>query len=284
MPTPHFTSQEGPALQAEGARVLGEQLARFATLEQRMQNGATRVMPGSESYYDDLAAEYDPPSMQAEGLIAVAVDHLVTVRVLVSGSEENPGMLPAMAGYTLMRSVVEASAIGLWLRMGGTRNKRVLASLRHSAKNRRDAEPAAKSLGVQNPAGMKRMTQRLEEIRDRRPQIRGRDLDTFPTISDTLRTIERLVPKGQFTPLGGWQAMSGLAHANRTAMLMLLEREQITAGDDVGKGVRMTSSLWVFAHLVKLGLDCLETLVDLVTRQATTIDPKWRGESTRTAA
>jgi hypothetical protein len=45
--------------------------------------------------------------------------------------------------------------------------------------------------------------------------------------------------------------MSGLAHGNRSTMLMMLEHEPIGPGDAIGVSYGMTSSLFVFAHIVR---------------------------------
>lgn len=259
---------ETAAAQEHGTRILATDIVRMEQLRARTAQSLLRPQPGSVLAFDDEATDYDPLSHHSHTLIAVAVDHMETLRELLP-KNGGQGILPTLAGYTLLRPALEAAAWGLWLQTGGTVNKRVLRSLRLTWDHRANADRFTGAAGVANDAGRDHMASRLADLRDRRKVNRGKALDTIPTTSTVFAEIDRRFAQTQFTGLISWQIMSGIAHANRSAMSVLLEQRLVEADGDVGT-YSMTSSLLVFATMVHLTLDYVDALIDLHVQRATT--------------
>lgn len=127
---------------AAGERLLHRCIAQVETFPERVQ--AMRVEPGSRLAETDWWTEdIDPLSEQVKHLVVSAHEHL---RFLVE-------YVPTMGGYTLARSAIESSALGLWLLHRGTLNARIMASLRLSWRNQQDTEAFADGSGLGNSEG-----------------------------------------------------------------------------------------------------------------------------------
>ena len=110
--------KESPALEREGWTILQGEFVRVAGLVGDTSPWDWTVDPGSRMADDNKSLSYDPISDQVAHMVAVAVDHLTSLQVMLQAPK---GGLPTMAGYTLIRSAIEASSYGLWLLTPGGR-------------------------------------------------------------------------------------------------------------------------------------------------------------------
>jgi hypothetical protein len=266
MPFGAHDTNEGSDNGAQGLQLLQQELTRLANLE---ESGASEItaLQGSLLEADDIAIEYTPMSYQLQFIAASAHDHLSTLGRLLTAPD---GGLPAMAGYTLIRSGLEASAYGIWLLNGGTMNKRVIRALRLIQHNRRDVESLAVRLGTTDEAKNDRVRARLLEIKDRRGGLKQLSLDEFPSTTAIIEEADRQVAEASFSGIQVWKACSGMAHANQGAAVNMLERRQISAGDGVGATYFTTSSFLVVARMFQVAMNFYESFLSMASRHAST--------------
>ncbi len=262
-------STESAAMMESGAKMLGEDIARIDRLREEISPERMAVAPGSRMFFDNEATEYDPLSDHTAGLVASAVDHLETLRAVLP-RDGGDGILPAIAGFTLLRSALETSALTIWLLSGGTMDKRVLRSLRLTWNSRGNTIGFTRALNIENAEGRRRMEARLEALRDKRPRIRTKALDVFPKISDIFRDVDHCFPSGAISGLSAWQAMSSMAHGNRVAMQTMLERRVVSTTKRAAT-YSITSSLIVFSTMTRLTVDYTENAISRHITHATTL-------------
>lgn len=249
-------SVEGAELEAQGYAILKEQFARLDALVDLHE---VDVEPLSELELDGRVADYDPPADQVVQLIASARDHLSMLRLFI---EAPTGGLPMMAGYTLIRAALEASATAVWLMVGGTRNKRVFRSLHHALRNREEAEPLAVSLGLNNAAGFARMQERIRGIHASRPGLRQKSLGVWITRTSIVREADRHVSTTELSGLQAWRGASGIAHSSRVVLLMFSERKLLRR--EGKRGVYyMTASAAITATMFRTAVDFMARATSL---------------------
>jgi len=257
-------AQEGADLAAQGLarlQILASRLDRLPNLD------TITVSPASQLGQDAQVNDYDPADQQVVFAYAVAKDHLET---LYRHLTADGGGLPAFAAFTLVRAAVEAAAQGIWLLSGGTRDKRVFRSLQAIRRSRDDAEPLARSLGLSNTQGYKRMLERLEEIKAKRSALNQRDLGaSLHTTAILIEADRHVKTTAGLKGLDVWRAGSGVAHANRSTALMFTELEEVE-GMPLRRSstYRLTSSFYVVSLMVEVALDYLETLHQMYARAA----------------
>lgn len=238
---PQDRFEDQPSFDKAG-RALGDAFDRLPQWEQRLQT--LRVLPGSSLAADDLATAYDPISTQLEGALAHALDHLMTIEALVRKAE----VLPAMAGFTLLRSAVESVGVGLWMLGPRRRDERVLRALKMDYEALLDVygigdelagkEQFARRLPDGHQTGL-----RLEQLRDARPGLKGRAIHDMPSITRRLREADKYVMSPGNIPLVAlWRVLSGVAHGRRHLLANLLNRE-VVGVDAKTYSMRLTSSL-----------------------------------------
>ncbi len=174
---------------------------------------------------------------------------------------DGEAVLP-FAMYTLVRSAYEAASTALWLLQPVSRDDRVLRSLRLAYDNRRQVHNFAKKQGLEDP-GWDRAVAALERDRADRPALAGMKLQEKTSVTDRLADIAPLVPNLFLTPLALWQTASGMAHANNSMMLHVLDREQIGDVEHGGADYIITASVSGVAAYFAAALAMIETLMKL---------------------
>jgi len=248
--------QEGPDLESAGFEHLKRQFARLNDLQKRHNLEHVEIEMLSKMADDDRNTSYAPLSFNALSLDATATDHLGTLQKFIVTTR---GGIPPLAGYTLIRTAIEASSIALWLMGGGTKDKRILNTLRLVLDNRIDNENFAARMGTTDPAKNKHVRTRLEEIRDARPSLRKSAIKPMPSATSIIESSQGYVKKrSQYTGIQTWIACSGVAHANYGTNLILLERKQVGHGSPTGGTFHMTSSVSVLSSMFEVAVDFLE--------------------------
>jgi len=202
-----------------------------------------RVQAQSALAGDDVASRTDAVSHQARSLLSVGVDHVKTLSaVMLEG-----GIIPAFAGFTLIRSALECAGVALWLLGPPDSDLRVLRAIQLSRESLNDSRRlAATSQGTKyrGLAPDDEYLQRFEQMRDSRPANAGKSL-VAPSITDRLDAAEFFVTKHspeQETLLTLWQRTSGLAHGRRHAIWQNSEARPHSA-DHVGFQVMVRADL-----------------------------------------
>lgn len=248
--------QEAPEHEELGRRSLPLSFARYESLVARSE--ALSVRPGSSLAGDRAATPYSSVPDQVRASTGVALDHLHAFKLIVVDGE---AVLP-FAMYTLVRSAYEASGTALWLLHPASRNERVLRSLKLARENRRLVHVVLEKSDREDP-GWDRAIAALERDRDGRAALVGADLRYVAKVSSRLEEIAPLVPDLFLTPLALWQTSSGMAHANNSMMVLMLDRQQIGEAEHGGADYKITTSLLAVAGYFDAALDMIETLMDL---------------------
>jgi len=205
---------------------------------------------------DDLSTPYAPLSFNAMSLDATATDHVGTLQNFIAATS---GGIPTMAGYTLIRTSIEASSIALWLMGGGTKDKRIMNTLRLILDNRVDNEKFSKRMGKTDLQKNERVRRRLNAVKDARPSLRKSTIQPMPTATSIIEGAQKHVKKrAEYTGIQTWIACSGIAHANYGTSLMLLERKQVGLGAPSSGTFHMTSSVSVLSLMFEVAIDFIE--------------------------
>jgi hypothetical protein len=265
---------DSPAAEAQGRELLNIQWARLKALEDIP--GSLVALPGGElAADDDATGTYNPISHQLIFALSLAMDHLRTLRTFV---EAPNGGIPALAGYTLVRSALESACLGIWLVSGGNRNRRVFCSLHLSATNLRDM----KRLIITDPTSVEKDLRRLEEIKATRPANNQKRLDRpFPKTNEIVRAAARKCEHGTNHALTVWQACSSIAHANNIVSVNMLERTRREGGTPQNAQYDLTSSVLTLARFLEIALDYVEYLVERFRARSETPELGLRGGSVR---
>ena len=243
-----------------GFRFLQLSFARLTALEQQIE--ILEVSDRSSLAGDRTATQYNPIPDQVIGLLGAATDHLRAVQVTV---EDSGGKILAMSLFTLVRSAIEMSGTGLWILEPRSRDDRVLRSFELTWDNRRQVRSVKTGLGLDpaNDVGFKRMQERVEQLIDARPQIRGRRISKVTSVTDRLTSIEGLVPNLVESPLILWQMASGIAHGNTSMMRNVLEVRQLGPSVAGSASFELTTSVVTLAMFYDAALTLVARLVQL---------------------
>lgn len=241
--------------------------ARLSPLVKRI-NSCT-VQPGSELAEDDDASRTDAVSHQARGLMTVAADNADALSTLMVKAR----VLPAFAGYSLLRNAIECAGIALWLIGPADSNTRVLRAIQlsyESLKDHRKLEAARvgeKLMGV-DPTDP--TLKKLVAERDKRPANVGVKLAP-PTLTERLESVEEYVtqhaPK-QEALIVYWQRGSGLAHGRRHAVWQVSDA-RVKGSDHAGFQVVMTGDIVELTAHFEAAVNYLEDAVALFEARGT---------------
>jgi hypothetical protein len=250
--------QEGPERERLGMQLLLQQFERLESLQRTYDSATIKIEFLSRMADDDLRTEYAPLSGQISGLDNAATDHLRTLREFVLATD---GGIPMMSGYTLIRTAVEACSVGLWLMGAGTKDARILNSLRLTLSNRIDLESTAKQLGAAAPEKDRHVRDRLDEIKNSKPSLRQRTIGPMPSTTSIVTQAQKHITKrAPYTGIQVWLACSGIAHGNTSVGLALLERKRVGLGGPRGATFMVTSSVSVLASMFEVAVDFLEAM------------------------
>jgi hypothetical protein len=104
------------------------------------------------------------------------------------------------------------------------------------------------------------MHKRLIEIRDRRKGIpNSASLESTIKITSIIQIADRLVKRSELSGLDVWRAGSGIAHGNRTMVLMILERSKTPQE----QSYRVTAPASIVAWMFETCVNHLEHLLKL---------------------
>jgi hypothetical protein len=194
---------------------------------------------------------YELISDQAQHLIVSSYEHLNMLRGYVLA---NGGNLPAMSGYTLVRSSIESAALTLWLTTGGTRDKRILRSLSLSMHNAWDMESFATKAGISDQVAWANVQTAVIEAKDQRGSLRQRGIPAFPKWSQIVESIASSVDHQRaLSGIQAWKGASGIAHSNQALTSGLLQHGVSTRPDGT-TGRIMSTRISTFSVFLSVAL------------------------------
>lgn len=260
---------------AAGEKSLNESVRRIEAIDNEWFERFS-VEPGSRLSELDKRTKKPIFSEQVTFLAVSSRDHLAMLGRYLRAT----GAAPPMPGYTLVRTSIESSSLGLWLLSGGTLNKRLLSALRLSWRNGSDLEEWAVRMNVGDPESHAKDRADLLALRDARGPIRQNSLAKFPRWSDIVTTSEDSVPVNpNLTPFQAWKAASGFTHSNMLAAHLFLEHQEIAGEAGEPPRLRMSTRLSTLAMFYMTATYHLEGLLDVMQREAKTTPPHARSKA-----
>lgn len=243
----------------QGLQLLHANFAVFDELDRRTRE--LTIEPRSSLAGDRDAANYSSTPDQVRASVGTALDHLLTLRLVV----ERGHALTAMAPYTLVRSAYEACGTAMWLLHPRSRDERVLRALQLTYDARRQVRSVYTDTGIPDQ-GFDRARSTVEQMRDTRPRLRGKDLRPA-TITNRLLEVDKLFPGTSMRPIVLWRTASGMAHGNPAMMLQVLDRAQMTPAAHGGADFSVTSSAAHLAVFYDDALQMIAAVLDLYERR-----------------
>ncbi|PPL19803.1 hypothetical protein [Microterricola pindariensis] len=224
-----FTGSRAKEIAAEYFLAL---VAQVEPLIDRINGFNVQVDSALES--DDQDSRTDAVSHQARALLSVAADNVNTLAAVAVKAV----ILPAFAGYTLLRNVIECAGVALWLIGPASSDQRVLRALQLSRESLGDQRRLEATKAGGKYAGLAptdSVLRKLEIERDMRPSNTGARLMP-PSITERLEEAEAYVTRHadhQEALVVFWQRASGLAHGRRHAVWNVSDA-RIRRADHVG--------------------------------------------------
>lgn len=198
--------------------------------------------------------------------MAVALDNLRTLVRYVRKTNE----LPMIAAYSLVRSAVEATSLGIWVLKGNGNDIKAQRSLRITL---RDFEQHGR---LQKLVGSREfdIEDIQESIRTLNLKLRGLDAeaidDEVQLTSVVIAADQQVSKRHYFNGAMVWRATSGLSHASLPAISVLLER---------GPDSMRTSRATFVAGFSVVAIENLESLIDVVRRASKELPAREIGRS-----
>lgn len=248
--------QESAEHEELGRRLLERGFARYDALLVRAE--ALQVRLGSSLAGDRAATPYSSVPDQVRTNIGVALDHLHAFKIVVVNGQ---AVLP-FAMFTLLRSAYESMGTALWLMQPSSRDERVLRSLKLARDNRRLVHALMEKDGRKDPRWSDSLAA-LERDRDAREGLVGKDLRFVAKVTARLDEIGSFFPDLFQTPLALWQTSSGMAHANNSMMVVMLDRQQLAEFEHGGADYEMTASVLLLSGYFDAALEMVETALYL---------------------
>jgi hypothetical protein len=219
----------------------------------RMQQ--LHTMPGSRFEDDDLLKPTDPPSAQVINLLRSGLDHLQALSDAVGSTGVRP-----LAGFTLVRSTIEASALAAWLMLPATKDVRLKHSIQLSVENRRDTETYTKRFELGDTVS-KWFRKEMTATKDQRPGTKNMDLDKgLPPLTSIIQTVDKHQKFSGLTGLDAWRIGSGIAHSNSSFAGGSLSREELA------DQIKVTGRPTTFMMILQPGQQYLEYSLAMAER------------------
>jgi hypothetical protein len=262
-----------------------EALARLAALFQEFDvlvfefsSCFQRRSMASDFGLDDLALKPYLLTTEVQYALSSCIDHLQTIRNLTAVD-----LVPNLAAYTLVRSALEHASLAMWFLDPDDDKERRRRVLVQAARGAKLIGNALEDIDISaNPTfdvklakinkkalalGLSPVTKSEIQTPGIKARVRwsGQVLQTLGVGSDRINLISTV-----------WQSASGIAHANSSAGLMLLNRRALEGHRETNSTTfHMSTSEVEIASLFQLSLYFLTTVVHLAKHRQGLDDVKY---------
>lgn len=256
-PGPRFDRQQPDEQEERATRILFERFGRLDDWHGVVD--ALVARPRTVLAGDDRATSYETVSELVRSNLVFVLDHFDALKLMIQDGQS----LMTMAPLTLLRAALESTGLAMWLIGSEARDERVLRALQAAYEANIDVIRAEAELSGVTPTSGAPVdaVKRLEELRDARPTLRGKNLKP-PSISERLGDTKAYFDSGRYSLLGLWKVASGMAHGRRAMMIHLLDFEQLSVGEETVH-LRATSSVSLVAGLYSM---CEAHMVQVLAR------------------
>jgi hypothetical protein len=226
----------------EDQELINKIFGHLRTAEQWMEQEPPRVEPGSSMSTDN--ARTDPHQLGHAVLFAlgVAVDHLHSMRMALTGAGNGKLGLHTFAPFTLSRGALENASTAVWLLSPPNRTARISRLLRHEWSSIKSLGELLKEAGQPQDEGTQKRYDRVTEIADRL-SIPSATLRQRPTYTEVVKAAGKCIDMedGEVNLLFVyWKLCSGVAHGDR-GVLHLLEHEVLGPVEPGVSQVKLTA-------------------------------------------
>lgn len=259
-------SVESEELRSAGVALLEECLVRIDNLRPRLE--AIRVDPTSSLAEDDRWTTCDPISWQAIHSASAGLDHLGMLRRYT----EQIGA-PSMPGYTLIRTSIEASSLGIWLLSRDSKNSRAISSMRLAWLHVHDLD-ALKAAVDPSESTLDEDVRKIEACRAARSSLANRSLNRFPKWSDIVSLSEAHSRRTHaLGVLQAWRIASAFTHSSKLAQQSFLQHQAIPQIDG-SISYTWSTRLSTLGKFVEVATNHSESLLEWIERKS---KPKRQG-------
>ena len=253
--------QSEEIVDAEGA--VRKLCQRIEELEPVMHGQIAEIQPSSLLWIDDLAVDPLRMSSAAVRSVVSAIDHLHTLRVVLS----QVGM-PVVSGFTLMRGAFEASAAAVWLLEPHNADERHLRLLQDAWTDFADANTLIATEGQISESVAVRENNLTTATASAGIALKNAREKT--STSEKLKAIEQFVSAelgrdaDQSSMLKIWRVLSGAAHARDHIFELYLRSERVgDIQDDGTQTTKFSQHPMLFAGVLALVVSLTEIAVEL---------------------
>lgn len=233
-------------LSDEAKRALSHLFPLIGRWRQRMESAPTPPKAGSSLLKDDQAAQPYLVSQAVSAQLVSAADHWDALRVLLQEAR----VVHARAPFTLLRAAIENSAAAVWLLAPASRDRRILRRLRLEWKNFLDQENAEELVTGQSQttrAGRKAELQRIARARGLSDDMVSQVASAPVSFRTIVRAAATDAPRCGLTDVQAlycWMAASGIAHAQRWAVMnsSALERATVPGAPEGSTRLALSAS------------------------------------------
>ena len=177
--------------------------------------------------------------------------------------------------YPLIRASIESSATGLWIIQSDRRNDRVMRALQIAYRNNLDGLSLIRLFGsaqviADEEARVRRVEDRLNELKDQIPHLRQRTLTGPPKYTDILKAVsprlEARSDRFEFaSPVSIWKMSSSFIHGSDNVTRVLSDVRQLSEFNNGVANFEVTPKI----QLLALGVaECIQLLLRLDDRYA----------------
>lgn len=209
-----------------------------------------RVAPKSDLALDDEQSRPFHVSHAAILALGVAVDHLNSMRLLISGCEtcEPHGMIfPVYAHWALVRGAFENGCRSVWLLGPNERSTRIIRSLRVHATNIEMSNLAATVVGSSNIRPKVERLTRLKSVAERAGLSAGQAKKKYQMLDVVQYAGEQALGSKDAAEVV-WRGSSGAMHGDLWATMSLQSNTLIFSSDPTVASAESTVNIAMLAQ------------------------------------
>ena len=225
----------------------------------------------SALYLDDEAIKPYLLSTETQFAVSSCIDHLLTVRNLTAQD-----LIPNLAAYTLIRSAVEHASLAMWFLDPDDPNERRRRVLIQAAKGAKLLEDALKDIGI---SGSLSFDDKFRKINAKTVSLQLNPITMAEVKNSGIKARVRwsgLILQGlgvgakEFNLVSTvWQIASGIAHANTSAGLTLLNRRALMESEETQSTIFNVSTSEVeIARVIQICIYLLGAVIHLARYRA----------------
>ncbi|WP_328651323.1 hypothetical protein OG598_24985 [Micromonospora sp. NBC_00330] len=249
---------------------VNELLGVLRVTEQWIDQRPPAVQPGSSLAGDDRRTDPHQLSHAVMHSMGVAIDHLHTLRMAMTGQGDGSIALHTYSPLTLIRAAIENAATAVWMLSPTQREARIMRLVRYEMASVKNAQSFMKAASLPEQEGMEQRRLRLLGIADRcrLPEVEvKKKLSTTEILKDAGATAKLVDKEHELAPLF-WRLCSAVTHGDSWIISMLDREEHEQLGPNVSMYRITAPTQWVVSG-AHASLALIHTARNLYEQRAT---------------